>query len=184
MKKKVYVILGSSRPNRKSDVIAQWFLSLAKPTDIDFEIVDLATWKLPLFDEPLPPSMNQYQNDHTKKWAKKIAAADGFILVTPEYNHGIPAILKNALDYLKAEWDAKPVGFIAYGWASGKHVIEHLRQVVTILGMNPLEDAVTIRLAQEIMDEQGNLVEPSASLAAHEPEVARLVASLSTALSS
>ena len=87
--------------------------------DADFELLDLRDYPLPHLDEPLPPSFGQYQNEHTKQWAAKIASFDGFVIVTPEYNHGTSGVLKNAIDYLYAEWNNKAVGFVSYGGTGG-----------------------------------------------------------------
>ena len=102
-------------------------------TDAEFEFVDIADFKLPLLDEPVPPSMGQYTHEHTKTWAKKIASFDGYVFVTPEYNHGISGALKNAIDYLYREWNNKAAGFVSYGSANGVRAVEHLRLVMAEL---------------------------------------------------
>jgi NAD(P)H-dependent FMN reductase len=128
---KVGIITGSTRPNRKSLDVAKWVLDIAsKRTDAEYELVDIKDFELPLFDEPMPPSMGQYQQPHTKRWAAKIASLDAFVFVTPEYNHGIPAALKNAIDFLFAEWGNKAAGFVSYGGAGGARSVEHLRVVL------------------------------------------------------
>src|SRR5262245_14740993 len=100
---KIGIITGSTRPNRKSPDVAKWVLDIAsKRGDAEYEIVDIADYELPLLDEPAPPSMGNYQKEHTKRWAAKIASLDAFVFVTPEYNHSIPAALKNAIDFLFA----------------------------------------------------------------------------------
>jgi NAD(P)H-dependent FMN reductase len=111
--------------------VAQWVLEIAqKRDDAEYELVDLRDFELPLLDEPAPPIMGNYQQPHTKRWAAKIASLDGFVFVTPEYNHGIPAALKNAIDFLFAEWNHKAAGFVSYGGASGARAVEHLRLVL------------------------------------------------------
>jgi NAD(P)H-dependent FMN reductase len=128
---KVGIITGSTRPNRKSLEVAKWVLDIAsKRTDAEYELVDIKDFELPLFDEPMPPSMGQYQQPHTKRWAAKIASLDAFVFVTPEYNHGIPAALKNAIDFLFKEWGDKAAGFVGYGGAGGARSVEHLRLVL------------------------------------------------------
>ena len=94
-------------------------ISFTKDSGTDYEIVDIADWKLPLFDEPIHPSMGKYQHDHTKAWSEKIKQADGYIFVTPEYNYGPPPSLVNALNYVYLEWNYKPAGFVSYGGVSG-----------------------------------------------------------------
>jgi NAD(P)H-dependent FMN reductase len=128
---KVGIITGSTRPNRKSLDVATWVLDIAgKRTDAEYELVDIKDFELPLLDEPMPPSMGQYQQPHTKRWAARIASLDAFVFVTPEYNHGIPAALKNAIDFLFAEWGDKAAGFVGYGGAGGARSVEQLRLVL------------------------------------------------------
>src|SRR5258708_554410 len=128
---KIGIIAGSTRRNRKSPDVATWVLGAAqKRHDAEYELVDIKDFELPLLDEPMPPSMGQYQQPHTKRWAAKIASLDAFIFVSPEYNHGIPAALKNAIDFLFAEWNHKAAGFVSYGGAGGSRAVEHLRLVL------------------------------------------------------
>jgi NAD(P)H-dependent FMN reductase len=125
------IITGSTRPNRKSLDVAKWVLETAKKRDdAGYELVDIRDFELPLFDEPAPPIMGNYQQPHTKRWAAKIASLDGFVFVTPEYNHGIPAALKNAIDFLFAEWNHKAAGFVSYGGSGGARAVEQLRLVL------------------------------------------------------
>jgi len=125
---KVGIIVGSTRPGRKAAAVAKWAHEILKSRkDAEYEIVDIADYNLPLLDEPVPPSMGQYSKAHTKTWAGKIASLDGFIFVTPEYNHGTSAALKNAIDFLFHEWNNKAAGFIGYGSAGGVRAVESLR---------------------------------------------------------
>jgi NAD(P)H-dependent FMN reductase len=127
---RVGVILGSTRPGRNGEAVAKWtFENAQKHGNAEYELVDIADYDLPLLDEPVPPSMGQYSKDHTKRWAAKIATFDGFVFVTPEYNHGINGALKNAIDFLFAEWNNKAAGFVSYGSAYGVRAVEHLRGV-------------------------------------------------------
>ena len=127
---KIGIIVGSTRPGRHARAVADWVLgqTSGRP-DARYEIVDLADHPLPHLDEPMPPSFGQYQHDHTKAWAATIAGYDGFIFVTPEYNHSTSGVLKNAIDYVYAEWNNKAAGFVAYGSLGGARAIEHLRGV-------------------------------------------------------
>lgn len=128
---KLAIIVGSTRPGRKAEAVAQWVHGIAKKrTDAEYELVDLQDFDLPLLDEPVPPSMGKYSKPHTLKWAAKIDSFDGFVFVTPEYNHGIPAALKNAIDFLFKEWNNKAAGFVSYGSAGGVRSVEHLRLVM------------------------------------------------------
>ena len=128
---KVAIIVGSTRPGRKADAVARWVFGIAaRRGDASFEIVDIADFNLPLLDEPMPPSMGQYLQPHTKAWAAKIAAFDAFVFVTPEYNHSMSGALKNAIDYLFREWNDKAAGFVGYGGLGGARAVEQLRLVM------------------------------------------------------
>ncbi|WP_130866443.1 NADPH-dependent FMN reductase [Acidipropionibacterium timonense] len=147
---RIGIILASTRPGRVGDQVARWVLENARTrTDATFEIVDLAEQNLPLFDESLPPAMGQYRNEHTKRWAEVVSGFDGFVIVTPEYNHSIPAALKNALDYLHAEWNNKAVGFVSYGANGGVRCVEHLRVVVANLKLADVAPTVAINFATD-----------------------------------
>jgi NAD(P)H-dependent FMN reductase len=128
------IILGSTRPGRKSKAVGEWVFGIAsRRQDAGFELVDIGDFNLPLLDEPVPPSMGQYSRPHTKAWAEKIASFDAFVFVTPEYNHSIPGALKNAIDFLFREWNHKAAGFVSYGSAGGARSVEHLRLVMAEL---------------------------------------------------
>jgi NAD(P)H-dependent FMN reductase len=128
---KIGIIVGSTRPGRKAAAVAKWVHDLLKSReDAEFEIVDIEEYKLPLLDEPVPPSMHQYSKAHTKTWSEKIASFDAYIFVTPEYNHGTSAALKNAIDFLFHEWNNKAAGFVGYGSAGGVRAVESLRLVM------------------------------------------------------
>ncbi len=128
---KIAIIVGSTRPGRVGEAVAKWAHDLARQrTDATFELVDLASFNLPLLDEPVPASSGQYGRPHTKAWAAAIASYDGFVFVTPEYNHGISGALKNAIDFLNREWANKAAGFIGYGGMMGSRAVEHLRAVM------------------------------------------------------
>jgi len=128
---RVAIIIGSTRPGRKSEAVARWVYDIAvKRSDALFEVVDIATFDLPLLDEPVPPSMNRYTKPHTKAWAAKIATFDAFVFVTPEYNHSTSGALKNAIDFLFREWNDKTAGFVGYGSVGGVRAVEHLRLIM------------------------------------------------------
>jgi NAD(P)H-dependent FMN reductase len=150
MTPRIGIILGSTRPNRNGEQVARWVLEMAiGRADAEFELVDLRDFPLPHLDEPLPPSLGQYQGDHTKAWAAKIASFDGFVIVTPEYNHSTSGVLKNALDYLYAEWNNKAVGFVSYGASGGARAVEHLRLVAGELQMADVRQQVALSLITE-----------------------------------
>jgi NAD(P)H-dependent FMN reductase len=147
---KIGIILGSTRPNRNGEQVAKWVYDIAsKRSDATFELVDLRDYPLPHLDEAMPPSLGQYQNEHTKKWAEKIASFDGFVMVTPEYNHSTSGVLKNAIDYLYAEWNNKAVGFVSYGSAGGARAAEHLRLIAGELQMADVRQQVVLSLMTE-----------------------------------
>jgi len=123
---KIAVIVGSIRPGSVGGKVAQWYINQAKDVEgIDLDIIDLNDENLPFLDEPMPPAMNQYTHEHTKKWSAKIAGYDGYVWVSAEYNHSIPAALKNAIDYLFHEWVNKPVTLVSYGSMGGVRAAEH-----------------------------------------------------------
>lgn len=128
---RVGIILGSTRPGRLGEPVARWVYEVAsKRHDAEFELVDVKEFALPHLDEPIPASMGQYTQAHTKAWSKKIASLDAFVFVTPEYNHSTSGALKNAIDYLYAEWNNKAAGFVSYGSSGGVRAVEHLRLVM------------------------------------------------------
>jgi len=147
---RIGIILGSTRPNRNGEQVARWVYEIASQrSDAEFELVDLRDYPLPHLDEPLPPSMGQYQNEHTRQWADKIASFDGFVFVTPEYNHSTSGVLKNAIDYLYAEWNNKAAGFVSYGAVGGARAAEHLRLVAAELQMADVRQQVALSLLTE-----------------------------------
>lgn len=152
---KIGIIIGSTRPGRNAEQVAKWYYEMAKKrTDAKFELIDIADYNLPLLDETLPAGYHQYENEHTKKWAAKIAEFDGFVMVTPEYNHSTSAALKNAIDYLALEWNNKAVGFASYGSAMGVRAVEHLRQIVGELQMADVREQVMFSIFIDF-DENG-----------------------------
>jgi NAD(P)H-dependent FMN reductase len=169
LKPKLDIIVVSTRPGRAGLPVAQWFRGQALAHDgFDVEWVDLAEWNLPFMNEPHHPRLRQYTHDHTRRWSALIDAADAFVLVMPEYNHGFTAPLKNAIDYLVHEWTYKPVGFVTYGGvAAGTRAQQLIKPVLVGLKMTPVVEAVNIPfVAQLIKDGQ---LEPTESLtrAAH-----------------
>ncbi len=147
---KIGIILGSTRPNRNGEQVARWvFESTGQRTDAEFGLIDLRDFALPHLDEPKSPAMGDYQHDHTKAWSAKIASFDGYVIVTPEYNHGIPGVLKNAIDYLYNEWNNKAVGFVSYGMVGGARAVEHLRLICGELQMADVRQQVTLSFITE-----------------------------------
>lgn len=153
------VIIGSTRPGRAGLPIAEWFAGRARRHGgFDVQVVDLAALDLPLLDEPNHPRLRQYVHQHTKDWSAQVDRSDTLVLVTPEYNHGYPAPLKNAIDYLHHEWKDKAVGFVSYGGvAAGTRALEQLKQVVTTLKMVPVTEAVSIPFHAQFIGDDGEV---------------------------
>jgi len=147
---RIGVILGSTRPGRLGEQVADWVMERVEDrTDAQYELIDLIDHPLPHLDEPVPPSMGRYKHDHTRQWAEVIDGFDGFVVVTPEYNHSIPGVLKNAFDYLYAEWNNKAIGFVSYGSAGGVRAVEHLRLIAGELQLADVRVAVSLPFAAE-----------------------------------
>jgi NAD(P)H-dependent FMN reductase len=143
---RLHVVIASTRPGRVGPAVADWFMATAREFDgFDTHLVDLADFDLPLFDEPHHPAQRLYTKQHTKDWSASVAAADAFVFVAPEYNFGMNAALKNALDFLYFEWQYKPVGCVSYGAVgAGLRAAQMTKQVVTTLKMVPVTEAVAI----------------------------------------
>ncbi|ADG88799.1 reductase [Thermobispora bispora] len=153
------IIIGSTRPGRVALPVARWLRDRAVAHGaFQVELIDLAEVNLPFLDEPNHPRLRQYVHPHTKEWSATVERADAFVFVTPEYNHGFSAVLKNAIDYLHQEWLYKPVGFASYGGVSaGTRAVQMLKQVVTGLKMMPVAEAVTIPYVNRYLGDDGRL---------------------------
>lgn len=144
------VITGSTRPGRRGGLVATWVAEtarqhvadLAVPVTID--LVDLADFGLPLLEESAPAMFGQYEHDYTRRWAAVVDSFDAFVFVTPEYNHSLPAALKNAIDHLFAEWNDKAAGVVSYGVNGGTRAGEHLRQILAEVKMATVRTHVTL----------------------------------------
>lgn len=161
-KPKILVILGSIREGRAGEKVARWFMEAMKGnTDAELELADLKDYPLPMFADKVSPferGANPHPNPQVQKWLDKVKEADGYVIISAEYNHGIPSALKNALDYPFVEWHGKPIGFVAYGGvAGGARVVEALRLVSAELSMYSVREAVYIPFIWAAFDEQGNL---------------------------
>lgn len=158
---KIAIIIGSIRENRFGDKPALWLFDLVKKRDgVEVELLDLRNHPLPLFSESISPSRvkdGAYANDAVRAWARKISEADAFIFITPEYNHSIPGVLKNALDHLYAEWNNKPAAFVSYGSVGGARAVEHGRAIAVELQTAPIRNAVHIPAPWNLLDEHGNI---------------------------
>ena len=178
--KKVQIIVGSTRPGAIGSSIGQWLYDLSTKieTDLEFELIDLADWNLPMYDEPAPPKAGNYQHQHSKDWSKKIDEAAAYIFVTPEYNDGYPASLKNAIDYLYNEWTEKPAAILSYGFRSGKTAAAQLRQVLNKIGMRVADGEINIQLKSDLYNEKGQLADPVKSFEEYEGFVAKILEEL------
>jgi NAD(P)H-dependent FMN reductase len=157
---KIAIIVGSTRPGRKSEAIAKWAYEIArKRDDANFALLDLASFELPLLDEPVPAALSSYSHPHTRTWSAAIASFDGFVFVTPEYNHGTSGALKNAIDFLYKEWTDKAAGFIGYGYTMGARAIENLRLVMASLQVATVRPQVGLSLAADF--EHGIVLKPT-----------------------
>lgn len=155
------IIVGSTREGRFSEKVLPWLTEeLTKNQELTYEVLDLRDWEMPFFDYAVSPAYitdGNYPNEVAKKFAAKIAEADGYLIIAPEYNHGYTAVLKNALDSIYAEWNKKPVGFISYGSVGGGRVVEQLRQVAVELQMAPVRSAVHIQSPWNLLEQSGQL---------------------------
>lgn len=160
---KIQIILGSTRPGRKSELVCKWLTTkLPKSDDVTYEIIDLRDWPLPFFNEPVGPSQNggKFTLALAEKWAAKIKEGDGYIFITPEYNHGYSAVLKNALDYVYYEWNQKPVAFVSYGGiAAGTRAVMQLTQIARELQMVSIREGVHLPFIWTAFDDLGNFKE-------------------------
>ena len=144
---RIGIIIGSTRPGRVGEQVARWVLEQAQQrTDAEFELVDLVDFALPHLDEAMPAAMGQYAQAHTKAWAEKVDSFDGYIFVTPEYNHSTSGALKNAIDFVYAEWNNKAAGLVSYGSAGGTRAAEHLRLILGELQVADVRQQVSFSL--------------------------------------
>jgi NAD(P)H-dependent FMN reductase len=144
-KSKIGIVLSTTRAGRFADKVAAWLLELAAAREsLEFELVDLRDYPLPFFDEPMSPAWVPPKNEGAQRWTKKIDTFDGFIFVTAEYNHGIPAVLKNAIDYAYQQFVRKPAAYVGYGGVGAARAIEQLRLINIEQQMAPLKSGVHI----------------------------------------
>ncbi len=160
----ISIIIASVREGRLGERVGRWVNTVASGRpEFAVTVVDLKERNFPLFAEPVSPSQGNYKNPVQVAWATEVGDSDGFILVTPEYNHGYPPSLKNALDYIYAEWNLKPVGFVSYsnGGMAGARSVEQLRQVVIDLQLVPMKTAIHIAKAQDALSPAGQPTDPT-----------------------
>ena len=178
---RIGILVGSTRPQRRGLAVARWVCEAARrhpaaaAGEVTFELVDLADYRLPLLDEPVPAAIGDYRNAHTERWAQTVAGFDGFVLVTPEYNHSVPAALKNAIDFLFTEWNDKAAGFVSYGLNGGVRAVEHLRLSLAEVKVACVRSQVALSLFSDF--EFADISEPGICTPAehHEPIVHRML---------
>ncbi|MER6580343.1 NAD(P)H-dependent oxidoreductase [Nonomuraea sp. NPDC001023] len=150
---KVGIILGSTRPGRNGEAVAHWVRDLAaKRGDAEYRLIDLKDYDLGNLDEPEHPAMGNYQHEHTRRWSATVSELDAFVIVTPEYNNSYPGALKNALDFLYAEWTNKAAGFVGYGVDGAPRAIAHLRHVLGLLSVATVSNQVGLSIATDFAD--------------------------------
>jgi NAD(P)H-dependent FMN reductase len=157
---RLMIVIASTRPGRIGLPVGEWFEGRAREHGgFEVDVADLAEIDLPFMDEPKHPRLREYTHQHTKDWSARVEAADAFVFVHPEYNYGMTAPLKNALDFLNSEWKYKPLGLVSYGGVSaGTRAAQMIKQVATTLGLFPLFEAVSIPFVAEFVGEGGAIV--------------------------
>jgi NAD(P)H-dependent FMN reductase len=166
----VLVILGSTRAGRLCAKMAAWVVGIARAsTHLHYEVVDLLDWHLPADDEPGIPALGSYAQEHTRAWSRKVASAAGIVFVTPQYNWGYPAPLKNAIDHLYQEWTGKPLVIVTYGGHGGNKCAAQLRQVAEGLHMRTVKTMPAIELTEAMI--RGAPVEPERDFTVHAAKV-------------
>jgi NAD(P)H-dependent FMN reductase len=181
---KVLVIVASTRAKRICPQIAAWVAEVGgQCVRASFELVDLKDWPLPMDDEPDVPARGGYVFDHTHAWSRKIAEGDAIVIVTPQYNWGYPAPLKNALDHLYQEWTGKPAVIVSYGGHGGGRCAEQLRQVLTGLKMRPVSTMPGFTLSRAHIEANAGVIDPAAEFAGHLEALRQAFAELAQALS-
>jgi NAD(P)H-dependent FMN reductase len=180
---KILVIVGSTRARRICPRIAEWVAEVGSQSmSGEFEIVDLKAWPLPMDDEPGIPAGHPYEFEHTQAWSRKVSEGDAIVFVTPQYNWGYPAPLKNALDHLYREWTGKPAMIVTYGSQGGGRCAQQLRQVLEGLKTKPVATMPAFRLAREHIEANAGIIEPAVEFAEHLGELRQAFAELEAAL--
>lgn len=175
----VLLIMGSTRAGRNCPRITEWVAGIGRScTNLAYEIVDLADWPLPMNDEPgLPALGGPYSQAHTQAWSDKIKRADAVVFVTPQYNWGYPAVLKNAIDHLYHEWRDKPAAIVTYGGHGGTRCAKQLRRVAASVKMRVVVSAPALRLPDAVIRQNAPFA-PEQAFSRYEPEVRRALIEL------
>ena len=181
---RIGIILGSTRPTRISPVVGAWAQErLAALGNHTYEMIDLAEQNLPFFDEPASPKSGvSYQHQHTRDWSELVSGFDGFVVALPEYNGGLPAVLKNAMDYLFAEWKGKPVAVVSYGFGAGLKSAAQFELICPNYGLVLVPAAVNIKLSRAMFDAEGKISDAATAFADYEQGLPLLDEALGEAL--
>jgi len=180
---RILVIVSSTRVRRICPQIAAWVAEVGCGSMSGlFEVVDLLDWPLPMDDEPAIPAIGDYAFEHTRAWSRKVAEGDGFVFVSPQYNWGYPAPLKNALDHLYQEWSGKPAMIVTYGGHGGGKCASQLRQVLDGLNMKPVATMPAFTLSRQRIAANLGAIEPAREFADHRDELQQAFAELAAAL--
>ena len=177
------VIIASTRPGRIGPSVAQWFHEYAAEHGaFEPELVDLAAFNLPVYDEPKHPRLQQYEHEHTKAWSRSVASADAYAFVTPEYNFFAPPALVNALDFVYSEWGRKPAGLVSYGGVSGGlRAAQSLKMILTSLNVMPISQGVAVPMVSSMVGED-RIFEPNELIVASAKSLLDELAVWATAL--
>lgn len=178
----VSIIIGSTREHRFSEAPARWIKQhFDQRSDVTTRVLDLRDFPLPFFDSAMLPGIPgrpAYDNEVVQRWTDAIGASDAFVVLTPEYNHGAPAVLKNALDWVYPEWSRKPIGFVSWGSVGGARAVQQLRETAIELQMAPVRSAVHLPAAAIFAHFQGKPDEIEAVMKSQDDQASKLVADL------
>ena len=182
-RRRIGVVIGSTRPGRICAGIAERFADLAgEDSTLRYDVVDLAEVNLPFLDEHEMAALNRYEHEHTRAWSRLVSSFDGFVFVFPQYNWGYPAPLKNALDFLYWEWRDKPVSFVTYGNHGGSRAALQIQGVFQGLHMKELADHLEVRITAEDVDDKGQILVLDAILTPYRSQIASIDAEMIAAL--
>jgi NAD(P)H-dependent FMN reductase len=180
---RVAMIIGSTRPSRICPVIARWCQqAIQEDSPLRYELIDLAEVALPFLDEPLKAALERYEHEHTLAWSRLISSYDGFFFVFPQYNWGYPGVLKNALDFLYAEWGGKPASLATYGTRGGNRGARQLGEVLQGLHMNILEEHLGIVITEDDIDDEWQLLDLETVMAPYVDQTQRIDAQMVEAI--
>lgn len=178
----VLLVMGSTRAGRLCPRITAWVAQIGKSsTGLDYEILDLANWQLPMDDEPGIPALGAYTQAHTQAWSEKVRQAAAVVFVTPQFNWGYPAVLKNAIDHLYHEWQNKPVAFVTYGGHGGTRCAKQLKQIAVPLKMRFVPNSPALFVSEAVIRENAPF-DPERDFSGHRASVQKTLKALENQL--